>query len=441
MARIVFLPIAAPGHLHPTFRLAKVLRGRGHDVVYAAFPDAEDLVRAEGFPFVPVFASLFPKGWMARSTARLMELRGPEKWLYLRQLARNSERLNEELLAGAADPLLSELRPDLLLCDEMLSQLRIIAIGSRIPTLVLNTTFPAMRFKPPPPGLANAVRRRASAAVEFVVDGGKTLLGLPSRISSMRTMRGLARRYAYPVPLHPVHPFFLSHPELPELVLFPRELIAPTDADTAGRCHYVGPCIDVDRQEPAFPWEQLEPGRRCVLLSPGTWAFGSPESRKLFELCQQVAALRQDWQFVLSTGSVLPASLGVLPPNLIAVQSAPQLALLRRAAAMVTHGGLNSVKECIYFGVPMVALPQRADQFRVARLLVRQQLGVQGSLRELTAHALLAKLEEVTASPTVRGALKTMSARFVEMNSEAFLADALHAFLSEGGKAPVAAAR
>lgn len=440
MARIVFLPIAAPGHLHPTFRLAKVLRGRGHEVLYAAFPDAEDLVRAEGFPFVPAFASLFPKGEMARATAWVLELKGASKWLYIRQLARHSQRLNEELLAGAADQLLSELRPDLLLVDEMLSQMRVIAHGSGIPTLVLNTTFPAMQIKPPSPGLANAMRRRTRSAAAAIVDGGKTLLGLPSRTTTLRTMEGLARRYGYPFPINRQNPFFLSHPELSELVLFPRAFFAPNDAHTAGRCHYLGPGIDVDRQEPAFPWERLEEGRPVVLLSPGTWAFDSPESRKLFELCQQVAALRPDWRFVLSTGSVPPASLGLLPPNLIAVQSAPQLALLRRAAAMVTHAGLNSVKECIYFGVPMVALPQRADQFTVARLLVRRQLGVEGALLALTAPSLLAMLNEVSSSPTIRAALDATSTSFRETNTEQFIADTFDALLPAAAKAPVAIA-
>ena len=54
----------------------------------------------------------------------------------------------------------------------------------------------------------------------------------------------------------------------------------------------------------------------------------------------------EDCQVVLSTGSgVRLEDLGPPPPNFIVQPYVPQLEVLRRAAAFVTHGGMNSVSE------------------------------------------------------------------------------------------------
>jgi MGT family glycosyltransferase len=44
----------------------------------------------------------------------------------------------------------------------------------------------------------------------------------------------------------------------------------------------------------------------------------------------------------------------------------PQIEILRRCAAFVTHGGMNSVQEALYHGVPLVMAPQAADQFWIS---------------------------------------------------------------------------
>jgi MGT family glycosyltransferase len=107
-------------------------------------------------------------------------------------------------------------------------------------------------------------------------------------------------------------------------------------------------------------------GRRIVYASLGTL---QNRLRHLFanivEACTQL-----DVQLISSLGRH-DAELD-LPPasNAIIVPYAPQLKLLQRAAAVVTHAGLNTVLEALSCGLPMVAIPLTNDQPGVARRLV-----------------------------------------------------------------------
>ena len=63
----------------------------------------------------------------------------------------------------------------------------------------------------------------------------------------------------------------------------------------------------------------------------------------------------------------------------------PQLEVLRRASAFVSHGGMNSVSESLYFGVPLVCVPQMGEQEIVARQVEALGAGVHLAKDEATA--------------------------------------------------------
>jgi MGT family glycosyltransferase len=72
-------------------------------------------------------------------------------------------------------------------------------------------------------------------------------------------------------------------------------------------------------------------------------------------------------RFVLTTGNQVDLrTLGSVPSNAVVSASVPQLAVLERTAVFVTHGGMNSALEGLASGVPMVVIPQHAEQLRAA---------------------------------------------------------------------------
>ena len=64
---------------------------------------------------------------------------------------------------------------------------------------------------------------------------------------------------------------------------------------------------------------------------------------------------RPDRELVISLGGRLrPSDLGPLPERVHAFEWVPQLDVLRRTDAVVTHGGSNTIDECVLAGVPML---------------------------------------------------------------------------------------
>jgi UDP:flavonoid glycosyltransferase YjiC (YdhE family) len=87
------------------------------------------------------------------------------------------------------------------------------------------------------------------------------------------------------------------------------------------------------------------------------------------------------------------------------IKWAPQMALLHNAAVMVTHGGLNSVMECIHLGVPMVVVPGLRDQPGNMVRAVSHGVAVGASMKGLQAHQLAAKVAYAMGSEEMRRAL------------------------------------
>ncbi len=68
--------------------------------------------------------------------------------------------------------------------------------------------------------------------------------------------------------------------------------------------------------------------------------------------------------FVMMTtgGRIQPDAFGTLPENVAVYEWVPQVEVLKRAALFISHGGMNSVHDSLYFGVPLLVVPQQFEQ-------------------------------------------------------------------------------
>ncbi len=73
--------------------------------------------------------------------------------------------------------------------------------------------------------------------------------------------------------------------------------------------------------------------------------------------------------------------------------------LLERAALFITHSGMNSVSEGLLAGVPLLMIPQTADQRSIARHVQRLGAGKMLHKTKLNTQRLRKVTEEVLAQP------------------------------------------
>jgi MGT family glycosyltransferase len=80
----------------------------------------------------------------------------------------------------------------------------------------------------------------------------------------------------------------------------------------------------------------------------------------------------------------------------------PQLEVLQLADVFVTHGGMNSSSEALYYGVPLVVIPVTGDQPLVAKRVSEVGAGIRLNRKELTSESLREAVEKVTYDVTFK---------------------------------------
>jgi MGT family glycosyltransferase len=122
------------------------------------------------------------------------------------------------------------------------------------------------------------------------------------------------------------------------------------------------------------------------------------------------------------------ASLGATPANIVVKQWVPQLDVLRRASVFVSHGGMNSVSESLYYGVPLVVVPQMGEQEIVARQVERLGAGLCLAKEAMTPDRLRQAVHRVLGEGTFREKAALIRASFETAGGAERGADAILAF-------------
>ena len=106
-----------------------------------------------------------------------------------------------------------------------------------------------------------------------------------------------------------------------------------------------------------------------------------------YKLCFK-AFENTDYTIVMSIGDKTEISdLGDIPKNFIVKNYVPQTELLKYTKLFITHGGMNSTHEGLYNGVPLVVIPQSADQPVIAKQVENLGAGVKLQMQGLTGES------------------------------------------------------
>lgn len=161
---------------------------------------------------------------------------------------------------------------------------------------------------------------------------------------------------------------------------------------------FVGPCLG-DRSDQGS-WTRPAGVGKVLLVSLGSAYTHQVE---FYRQCLAAFGDLDGWHVVLQIGKHTDAKeLGDIPSNVEVHNWVPQLAILEQADAFVTHAGMGGSSEGLYTGVPMIAVPQGAEQFGNADQLVALGVARRLDTADATAEALRTALLELTGDPEVR---------------------------------------
>ena len=165
----------------------------------------------------------------------------------------------------------------------------------------------------------------------------------------------------------------------------------------AARFQFVGPAVTPRPDAPPFPFEELD-GRPLLLVSLGT---AVKTTGAFFTMCREAFA-NAPYQVVMAVGENLPPMAESLPANFIVRESFPQLELIAAREVFLSHGGMNSVNESLYYNVPLVMIPQGGNTDWVARRVVELGAGIRLERQHTTAERLRDAVHAVTSNQAYR---------------------------------------
>lgn len=144
--------------------------------------------------------------------------------------------------------------------------------------------------------------------------------------------------------------------------------------------------------------------KECVLIycSLGTVDQNFKKKRKVFfKKVIKLAYLNKNCHFILSVGDYLDVnSLPEIPNNVTVFKKVPQILVLNQCDVMITHGGLNSIKECIITDTPMLVCPLtfKWDQPGNAARVRFNKIGESGNILRSSSAELNRKLNKILAN-------------------------------------------
>ena len=415
MAKFGAFCFPGTGHLNPMTALAHSLQMRGHQVVIFGIADTEARVRAAGVDFHCIGREDFPPGSLEKLDERLAGLHGLAALRLTLQRVRNSARM---VLRDGPEAVRSA-KVEALLVDEaefagnVADHLRLPWISiALIPPLLPDDRFPPFWF-----GWAGGQgwlsRLRNRVAIHALL---RVAAPIFRDINAKRVAWGLE---PYKRPEDGLSP-------LAQITQLPEALEFKLRGDKAAGLYYTGPFVHA-KQRPAveFPWDRLD-GRPLIYASLGTLQNGQEGIfRTIAESCAGL-----DTQLLISLGGGLDAQrLGRLAGNPLVVRFAPQLEILKRAALVITHAGLNTVLESLSEGVPMVAIPLGNDQPGVAARLKARGAGVVVSRRRLNAARLRHAVNIVLHERRFRDAAQELQEAILQVNGSELAADVIEEVL------------
>ena len=388
MTKYAFLNVPAYGHVNPTLAVAHELVARGEQVSYYLTEAFRASIEATGATFQPY---------------QMDELRPPEgvgrpQGFNISHLLGMLLRTSASILPQVLDRLRAE-QPDCIIYDFMCPAGYMAAQILRIPAINLRPSYV--------PSAAMMSRGPFARAQEPSAE----MAALQEQLDALCARYGIA-------PMRPID--IWTHHEDLNICFIPRAF-QPGGDSLDERFVFVGPSIFMRQDAPAFEFKRAE-GQPTLYISLGTVMNNRPD---FFRLCFEAFA-HQPWHVVMAHGSRIDmSSLGSVPENFQVAPYLPQLEILQQTSVFITHGGMNSTMEGLFYGVPLIVVPQQPEQALTGQRVSALGLGTTLKSDEISVTALQQAVASVSSDPAIRANVQAMQQTVRNSGSYRQAADAI----------------
>jgi MGT family glycosyltransferase len=395
---VLFFPEGAYGPTNNCVGIGDVLRRSGHRVVFVIEESFAGTLAAKGFeerlmrlgpkPEVEEEPGQFWKDYIAETAP---VFRRPT----IEQLEHFISPTYQALLDGARyvderlSEILAEVQPDVIVEDNVVAFPAIPA--SDRPWVRIVSCNPAELKDPAvPPLFSGYPAADRSGWEEYWAEFRRVHGEMHADFDAFCQERG--------APALPELEFIHESPWL-NLYLYPAEMDYARDRALTPSWHRLDSSVRATDE----PWELPEAlaDRSGPLIYLSLGSLGSAD----VELMQRLVASLADTRYRVIVSKGPQHEQITLAENMVGDEFLPQTRILPQVDLVVTHGGNNTVTECLHFGKPMVVLPLFWDQYDNAQRVHETGFGIRLATYEHSSQELRDAIEQLRADGALHGRL------------------------------------
>ncbi|MEO2078264.1 MAG: macrolide family glycosyltransferase [Bacillus sp. (in: firmicutes)] len=372
MARVLFINGGSEGHVNPTIGVVQELISRGEEVVYFTIEAFRDRIEKTGATVRTFDGDQFIRAFISGGRTYLLER--------INGLLRTADIMIPSVLEQIEGE-----HFDYIIHDSMFGCGRILAQMLHLPAISSCTSF--------------AQTKEAFDEMLSEEDFPLEVVGEYQNLTAM-----VKEKYGVEI----CSPYEVFCNPAPLTIVYTTREFQPFGDTFDPTYKFVGPSITSRSTQENFDLTAVK-GKNLIYISLGT-VFN--QAIDFYKLCFEAFG-NSDHTVVMSIGERTPlAELGEIPPNFMVENYVPQTVVLKHTKVFITHSGMNSTHEGLYYGVPLVVLPQSADQPMIAGQVANIGAGITLRMQGLTAAQLREAVERVLKDLTFQRRAANMGESF-----------------------------
>lgn len=372
MSKIAFFCIPAHGHTNPTLGVVRELVQRGNEVWYYSYNTMKEKIENTGAKFISCDNYDIQMNLEPKDADRI----GKDIVFSMEVLVNTTLAMEDSILRE-----MCAWKPDVIVGDSMAAWAKLTAMKLQIPFVCSTTTFAFNRYS------SQVMKQSFGEMIRMLFSMQKA-----KKVTNRLKEKGY--------PIHGVLDVIQNDNDT-NTVVYTSPEFQPYSETFSDKYRFVGPSIR------PLDYEVKKPEKTTIYISLGTV---NNQRMEFFKRCIR-AFEKMDVAVILSVGDVVDLEeFKTLPNNIRVERSVNQMEVLQQADAFLTHCGMNSVNEALYYEVPLVLYPQTTEQQGVANRV--KELGAGIFLEDDSIDGIKQAIQTILETPSYRENAKKISESF-----------------------------